>query len=1090
MFKAFGRGLHSNLIMISFGNPWGGIMKVYILLLLSISLIFSSCKKSNDSGNRGPVNSNGDPIIGDKFKDEELVFPNNTPMFMVLIRLKSPALLSTVQRNASGEFEVDKDLQAQILKEQQAFEDQLKNLSSEISVLYRYKMVLNALASQAPQSLAEEISQLPLDFIEADESFALPQTFASQVEKASRSLAMENTMTFIGATRVHDQLSVSDESGQIIPVRGQGIKVGIIDSGIDYTHKMLGGSGSISDFETLDPSGSTSLFPNHKVVGGYDFAGVQFEPNSHLYVNRIPVPDSNPIDRTGHGTHVAGTVAGIGDGVNTYDGAAPDAELYALKVFGDNPDGGTSDSVIIAALEYAADPNGDMDLSDKLDVVNLSLGVAFGKPHSLYNQAISNLVNGGVVTVAAAGNAGPVNSIVGSPSTADDAISVAGSVDNMPHNWQFDGVEFHTVNQPKTIVETIEGKLTVPIQTLGPVSGELFYIGLADKDLEVKQAELLNGKVALIDRGNVSFVDKVERAYQAGAIGIVMVNNEPGNPIYMDGDKTFPIPGVMISQSLGSLIKEDMKAGPATVDFISSEKFKRPEYIDLLAPFSSQGPRDLDSAIKPEITAPGYNIISARVGSGDQAVMNSGTSMSAPHIAGVAALLVQYRKDLQARDIKSLMMNTSVLIDDDKGNVYPVSRQGAGRIDAYKAATTPLVFSEPGISLGKLNVGAQTHINREFQIFNDSQELVQFELSPVNHENLQVNLSTNQFQLEPGERRTVSLDVVTLPPAEESLEVDAQIAIKKSGELIGHIPLLGVVNRTTNIKVDELIQVNEDSFRLSLSNVGDHDGYALLFNHLGNDERKNSSLDLSSSVACDLQSAGYRILEKEGKPVMQVGIKLYNPLTAWSTCDINLEIDTDGDGSVDREVYAGNNLGLPGLQGIELPPLSTLVFDAKVLSQIVQDYNKVIATQPSERPPVSFAPALIGGAGMLGFSHSTVALIEVPLETLNMKTHSLEMRVSVTFNGVDVIDRNDYLGEGLGEFLKIDTTLNSGTFAGIPEIVPVPAGQIVEVDLLKAQGEKRDLLVYYPRNEFTVSVEDIGKQGEVVTPNKNVVPVP
>jgi subtilisin family serine protease len=125
------------------------------------------------------------------------------------------------------------------------------------------------------------------------------------------------------------------------------------------------------------------------------------------------------LDEATHGTHVAGTVAGLGDGVNTYDGVAPDAALYAIKVFGAK--GGTSDEVVIAALEYAADPTGDLSFQQQLDVVNLSLGSNYGNPHIMYNHAIKNLVRGGTVVVASGGNSGDSSYIVGAPGISDDA---------------------------------------------------------------------------------------------------------------------------------------------------------------------------------------------------------------------------------------------------------------------------------------------------------------------------------------------------------------------------------------------------------------------------------------------------------------------------------------------------------------------------------------------------------------------------------------------------------------------------------------------------------------------------------------------
>src|SRR5690606_14720236 len=195
----------------------------------------------------------------------------------------------------------------------------------------------------------------------------------------------------------------------------------------------------------------------------------------------IPIPDQDPIDEGGHGTHVAGTVAGLGDGVNTYDGVAPGALLHAIKVFG--ADGSTGDSVIIAALEYAADPNGDLDPADQLNVVNLSLGSSFGTPHILYSEAMKNLIEGGTMAVASGGNSGHYNYIVGAPGTTSEAISVAASVDDMDHNFKFPAVKFTKADADTVISKAVEAVFSKSIEEAGDVSGKLVFIGLADQPL-------------------------------------------------------------------------------------------------------------------------------------------------------------------------------------------------------------------------------------------------------------------------------------------------------------------------------------------------------------------------------------------------------------------------------------------------------------------------------------------------------------------------------------------------------------------------------------------------------------------------------
>ena len=158
--------------------------------------------------------------------------------------------------------------------------------------------------------------------------------------------------------------------------RGEGVSIGIIDTGIDYTHADFGGSGSVAEYDAnnkniIEPG----TFPTAKVKGGYGLRGRR--PTTRDDPASVPQPDADPLDGNGHGSHVAGTAAGIGVQGSVGPGVAPGADLYALKVFGD--DGGSTD-VTSQAIEWAMDPNDDGDMSDHLDVINMSLGSPFGEP--------------------------------------------------------------------------------------------------------------------------------------------------------------------------------------------------------------------------------------------------------------------------------------------------------------------------------------------------------------------------------------------------------------------------------------------------------------------------------------------------------------------------------------------------------------------------------------------------------------------------------------------------------------------------------------------------------------------------------------
>ncbi|MDZ4081769.1 MAG: S8 family serine peptidase, partial [Bdellovibrionales bacterium] len=680
----------------------GLLHRVSVLGLTSLSLVACSPKPTVQH----PV------LLPTSSFDWQAIFstrPTPDSHAFFLVKLKSAPLFTSLKKE-NGTLAASPDLVKALAAEQDLVLKELTALSSEIKVVYRYRMLINGFAVVAPQELAEKIGRLGgVAHIESAGHFArptLPKEESSIVD-ATKTLAARNSVKFIGGTEAHQR-----------GIRGQGMKVGIIDSGIDFTHSMLGGVGTEDAFKAVDPEKPTTAFPNAKVVGGVDFVGTKYNSGAPSFEDRVPKIDANPMDEGGHGTHVAGTVAGIGDGQTTYDGVAPDAALYALKVFG--ADGSTNDTVVIAALEFAADPNGDGDLADRLDVVNLSLGSGYGSGHILYSEAIRNLSLGGTSVVASGGNSGDVPYIVGSPGATDEALSVAASVDDMDHNWRFRALKFTTVDKPEILVEAIEGAITKPLAESGSVIAPLVYGGVADQDFSPELKLAIQGKIAFIDRGVVAFADKIKRAAEAGAIGVIIANNQPGDPIVMgggDGTK-YEIPGVMISKTLADELKEQMKKGDVISEMTSPLVIEKPQLIDTMADFSSRGPRSIDGALKPEISAPGEKIVSARIGGGTAGMQMSGTSMAGPHMAGVMALLRQKFPTLSAAELKSVAMGTAKTMNDVEGKRLSLSRQGAGRVQIIKALDTQLLALPAAISLGEMAIEARKTVSRQLELVN------------------------------------------------------------------------------------------------------------------------------------------------------------------------------------------------------------------------------------------------------------------------------------------------------------------------------------------------------------------------------------
>ncbi|MFP3914440.1 MAG: S8 family serine peptidase, partial [Actinomycetota bacterium] len=476
---------------------------------------------------------------------------------------------------------------------------------------------------------------------------------------------------------------------------GTGISIAVIDTGIDYTHSALDGSGDASDYDGNDPGIiEPGTFPTDKVVGGFDFAGPTYDASDPAL--DTPSPDPDPLDVNGHGTHVAATAAGVDDS-GTDDvgtGMAPGADLYAYKVFGDVAG---STELVADAIERALDPNNDGSIEDAVDVINMSLGSPFGHPDDPSAIAAQNAVDNGVVVVASAGNSGPVPYVTGSPAVADGAISVAASIDG--------GVEVLGIDVtfPDSTVETFEAQ-PGDFGDLGTTTnGDVAVAEPLDACTEVTSD--VTGDIALIQRGTCTFTTKVRNAEDAGAIGAIVFNNTPDPPIAMAHDGTEPrpdIPAVMVSLADGEAILDGVGAGTVTATLSDSIIIEKPELGDNMADFTSRGP-GFGNVFKPDLSAPGFNIDSAAVGSGSEAALSSGTSMAAPHVAGAAAQLLDWDGDLTPEEVKALLMNsaTHANIEGETSGEFepgavPIATQGTGIIGVDRVVSDLGGYATPG----------------------------------------------------------------------------------------------------------------------------------------------------------------------------------------------------------------------------------------------------------------------------------------------------------------------------------------------------------------------------------------------------------
>jgi subtilisin family serine protease len=496
-------------------------------------------------------------------------------------------------------------------------------------------------------------------------------------------------------------------AGAVPGIAGEGIKFADIDTGIDYTHADFGGPGTAAAYQQALATDTAAPDPSlvgpdaPRVKGGYDFVGDDYnaDPNDAHY-QPVAHPDPNPLDCNGHGTHTAGTAAGSGvlaDGstytgpyntntVPSHDwnvgpGAAPRVDIYSLRVFGC---AGSTD-VVVDAIEWAADHG--------MDVINMSLGAPFGGPDDPDSVASNNAAQDGVIVVTSSGNEGPNPYMTGDPGTADAAISTA-AIDPtssfpaaniaLPGGVNVQAIDANGV--------AVNG-LTAPIKVLYTgTPHDAAHISLGCDPAEYTAAGV-EGDIVVVQRGNCARVARAIFGQEAGAAAVIMVNSTDDFPPFEgkitenpdDGQQfTVTIPFLGVKSSSGpALVAADGQTATLTDTTLANPSFLA------TASFSSAGPRSGDSALKPDVSAPGVSIASAGMGTGDQAAVMSGTSMASPHNAGTAALVREAHPTWgQVRYWKAAIVNTA---DPSQVNGYAVRSNGTGLIQALPATQTQAV---------------------------------------------------------------------------------------------------------------------------------------------------------------------------------------------------------------------------------------------------------------------------------------------------------------------------------------------------------------------------------------------------------------
>jgi minor extracellular serine protease Vpr len=455
---------------------------------------------------------------------------------------------------------------------------------------------------------------------------------------------------------------------------GAGVKIAIIDTGVDVNHPAFGGTLPAVDGFPKVLYATDTQYTNAKVIVAKNY--------TRLYRSGS---EADADDHDGHGTGTA-TAAGGGASASRYgwlSGVAPMAYIGNYKVLG--PEGGSSD-VIAKAIDDA--------VADGMDVINLSLG-AYVVSYSdidageIGQAAIARAAKAGVVVVVAAGNEGPGATTIADYASAPDAISL-GAIHNdrsLAYGITADGATY----------QAFTGGGTDPGQV---VSGTLSDVGLACGALPGGAAA---GMIALIQRGTCSFEVKLTNAAAAGAMAAIIYNN-PGGSVFSSNSVTVgaaTLPALFVNQAEGEALKGRAQVA---LDFAGATAF--PARTDV-SEFSSRGP-GLGSALKPDLVAVGEEIVTGAqrsYSSGDSYsatgfINTAGTSFSAPLAAGAAAVLKAARPGLTGAQYRSLLINSAMAATTAEGQAATVSQAGAGVLNLAAAVSGAVAALPTSLNLG------------------------------------------------------------------------------------------------------------------------------------------------------------------------------------------------------------------------------------------------------------------------------------------------------------------------------------------------------------------------------------------------------
>ena len=695
------------------------ILSVALALLLVLGLLpvanaaelseFGKIKEQEyvSGGERGSASStsNNDMKNGKLFDaapDVDVEEPKDTDIVSIIVELDGePAMaVSESVKSASA-------AEAKLLEKQNLLQAEIENaLGVKLDVKHNYTLLYNGFSFEGEYSLVKKIRDLGVNVYVSPE-FEVPK--------------MHTSVGLIGADIAWDY-----------GYTGEGQTVAIIDTGIRLTHEAFSVvpeniAWTQETLQALVSAAGSNLNAGNNVSQLYKSGKIPFAYN---YYSNNYNPGHGSSD---HGSHVAGIAAG--NNGSDFKGVAPDAQLVVMQVF--TPMGGAYWSEILAALEDCAYLG--------VGAANMSLGSSCGftdyNGDSTYERVLGLVADAGVNLSVAAGNDGatyegnhwegrqlasnPDYGVVGSPATFPESLCVAAS---------------NNLGGSEGVVEAYGESFAYndrsgdPAVAFSTLNGEQEYVvvpGLGNPS-DFTGIDV-TGKIALIVRGEINFSDKVANAYQAGAIGVIIYNNEAG-VINMAVDNYF-VPAVSITQVAGQHLVNNATNGIGTLTVSGMDATGTP------TAFSSRG-TTADLKIKPEIMAPGANINSVDgFTSNSSYKLSDGTSMAAPHVAGGMAIVQEYVDEMfpnadESRKMElvdAILMSTAIPRVDGNGNPFVVREQGAGMMNLGNALTTTAYLSVSDNVRPKLEVGSSENgvFELNFTVNNFGDTALTYTINPI-----------------------------------------------------------------------------------------------------------------------------------------------------------------------------------------------------------------------------------------------------------------------------------------------------------------------------------------------------------------------